>query len=424
MAFKTPRGTNDILPEDQAYWSYVWGTAEQVAASFGFGRIDTPMFEDTSLFRHGVGEETDIVEKEMYSFDDLGGDNITLKPEGTAPVCRAYIQHGMSNLPQPVRLFYENPHFRYERPQAGRVRQHHQFGVEIIGDPSPQVDAEIIELGWTYLSSLGLKNLSLKINSIGDGACRPTYLELLNAHLEHYEDSLCDDHRKRYKVNPLRVLDCKKPGCQSVSVNAPASVDHLCDDCREHFELLKGTLDDLVAAGALIPYTVDNRLVRGLDYYNRTVFEFEPADVKGQSTILAGGRYDPLIEILGGKPTPGIGFGSGVERVILNLKAQGIEVPEARTLDLICVHIGDNARRRLVTLAATLRAAGKSVIVAPEGRSMKSQMRYANNSGARYALILGDRDLEQGEATLRPLIGDGKEVQVGLDAAVIAAEMV
>jgi histidyl-tRNA synthetase len=423
MAFKTPRGTNDILPEDQAYWSYIWSTAEQVAASFGFGRIDTPMFEDTSLFRHGVGEETDIVEKEMYSFEDLGGDSITLKPEGTAPVCRAYIQHGMSNLPQPVRLFYENPHFRYERPQAGRVRQHHQFGVEIIGDPSPQVDAEIIELGWTYLSSLGLKGVSLKINSIGDSECRPAYMALLGKYLAEHESRICEDHQKRFKTNPLRVLDCKKPTCQSVSADVPSSVDHLCDACREHFDGLRRTLDDLVEAGAMVPYRVDNRLVRGLDYYNRTVFEFEPAEEKGQSTLLGGGRYDPLIEILGGKPTPGIGFGSGVERVIINLKAQGVAAPGVRSLDIICVHIGDNARRKLVTLAAGLRAAGKSVIVASEGRSMKSQMRYANNSGARYALILGDRDLEQDEATLRPLIGDGKEIQVALDAAAIALEV-
>lgn len=423
MAFRTPRGTNDILPQDQAYWSYIWGTAEQVAASFGFGRIDTPMFEDTSLFRHGVGEETDIVEKEMYSFQDLGGDSITLKPEGTAPVCRAYIQHGMANLPQPVRLFYENPHFRYERPQAGRVRQHHQFGVEIIGDPSPQVDAEVIELGWTYLSSLGLQGLTLKINSIGDSECRPAYMELLGTYLAEHESSICEDHQKRYKTNPLRVLDCKKRSCLSVSAEAPSSVDHLCDACREHFEGLRSTLDDLVEAGAMAPYTVDNRLVRGLDYYNRTVFEFEPTEEKSHSTLLGGGRYDPLIEILGGKPTPGIGFGSGVERVMLNLKAQGIEVPAARPLDIICVHIGDNARRKLIILAAMLRAAGKSVIVASEGRSMKSQMRYANNSGARYALILGDRDMEQGEATLRPLTTDAPEKQVALDAAAIATEV-
>ena len=420
MAFKTPRGTNDILPEDQAYWSYIWGTAEQVAASFGFGRIDTPMFEDTSLFRHGVGEKTDIVEKEMYSFEDLGGDSITLKPEGTAPVCRAYIQHGMANLPQPVRLFYENPHFRYERPQAGRVRQHHQFGVEIIGDPSPQVDAEIIELGWTYLSSLGLQGVTLKINSIGDSECRPAYMELLSSYLAERESRICDDHRERYKTNPLRVLDCKKPTCQSLSAEAPPSVDHLCDACAQHFAGLRANLDDLVEAGAMVPYIVDNRLVRGLDYYTRTVFEFEPTEEKSTSTLLGGGRYDPLIEILGGKPTPGIGFGSGVERVMLNLKAQGIEVPSTRPLDIIGVHIGDNARRKLITLAATLRAAGKSVIVAPEGRSMKSQMRYANNSGARYALILGNRDLEQGEATLRPLTSDALETQVALDAAAIA----
>ncbi|MCH8222538.1 MAG: histidine--tRNA ligase [Chloroflexi bacterium] len=419
-SFQAPRGTSDILPEDQPYWSYVWGTAASVAASFGYERIDTPIFEETALFSRGVGEETEVVEKQMYSFDDLGGDSITLKPDGTAPVCRAYIQRGMHNQPQPVRLFYQGPYFRYERPQAGRFRQFHQFGVEAIGDASAQVDAEVIELGWSWLASLGLTGLSLSINSIGDGVCRPGHLAKLVEYFSEREDGLCSDHKGRYRSNPLRVLDCKKAPCVSVSGGAPRSVDDLCDDCSDHWDELRRTLDLLVGEGALSGYEENARLVRGLDYYNRTVFEYEPAERKGQSTIGGGGRYDPLIEILGGPPTPGIGFAIGMERVLLNLKAQGVSVPGGPVIDIVCVHIGDAAHDRMLALASGLRATGRTVIVAPMGRGMRSQMRYANSKGARYALILGERDLENGVATLRSLKTDDDQTEVSLDPAVIA----
>ncbi len=419
-SFQAPRGTSDILPEDQPYWSYIRDTAASVAASFGYERIDTPIFEETSLFSRGVGEETEVVEKQMYSFEDLGGDSITLRPENTANVCRAYMQHGMSNQPQPVRLFYQGPYFRYERPQAGRARQFHQFGVEAIGDASPQVDAEVIELGWSWLASLGLTGLSLSINSIGDGVCRPGHLAKLVEYFAEREDGLCSDHKSRYRSNPLRVLDCKKDSCRSVSEDAPRSVDDLCDDCSAHWDELRRSLDLLVGDGALSGYEENARLVRGLDYYNRTVFEYEPAELKGQSTIGGGGRYDPLIEILGGPSTPGIGFAIGLERVLLNLKAQGVSVPGAPAIDIVCVHIGESAHERMVVLASGLRAMGKSVIVAPMGRGMRSQMRYANSKGAKYALILGERDLEQGVVTLKSLTGDGEESQVALDPAVIA----
>ena len=342
--FQSPRGTSDRLPKDQPTWSYISSTATSVAESFGYGRIDTPLFEDTALFTRGVGEETEIVEHQMYSFEDLGGDSITLKPESTAAVCRAYIQHGMHNESQPVRLFYLSPHFRYERPQAGRVRQHHQFGVEAIGDESPQVDAEVIELGWNYLSTLGLKGLNLKINSIGDGECRPAYVDALRTFFAGREGDLCSDHASRYKSNPLRVLDCKKSACVLVGAEAPPGIDFLCGDCQAHWDGLIGLLDDMVGSRALPPYTIDYRMVRGLDYYTRTVFEFQPAEERSQTAILGGGRYDPLIEILGGSPTPGIGFGCGVERVILNLEDQGVDVPGGRSLDIVGVHIGDAAR--------------------------------------------------------------------------------
>jgi histidyl-tRNA synthetase len=392
-----------------------------VAASFGYERIDTPLFEETSLFRKGVGEETEVVEHQMYTFEDHGGDEMTLRAEGTAPVCRAYIQRGMSNRPQPVRLYYQCPIFRYERPQAGRFRQHHQFGVEAIGDASPQVDAEVIELGWSYLSSLGLRGLKLRINSIGDAECRPAYLGRLTAHFATHEGDLCKDHRRRYQSNPLRVLDCKREGCRTASSGAPASIDHLCEDCNSHWEELIGLLDQLVHAESLLPYTVDSSLVRGLDYYTRTVFEFEPPEEAGQSTLLGGGRYDPLIELLDGQPTPGIGFGSGIERVILNLEKQGVGAPSGAALDVVGVHIGDAARGRLLTIASGLRALGHGMVLAPHGRGMRSQMRYANGLRARYALILGDRDLEAGVATLRPLVGDGDQVEVSLDVAAISS---
>ncbi len=420
MAFQAPRGTSDRLPKDQPVWSFISETAVSVAESFGYGRIDTPLIEDTALFTRGVGEDTEVVEHQMYSFEDLGGDSITIKPESTAGVCRAYIQHGMHNESQPVRLFYLSPHFRYERPQAGRVRQHHQFGVEAIGDESPQVDAEIIELGWNFLSTLGLKDLQLKMNNIGDAQCRPAYLEALTAYFAGHEAELCSDHKSRYKSNPLRVLDCKKSGCVAAGEDAPRGVDFLCDACQAHWDGLLGLLDDMVAAGGLPQYTIDGRMVRGLGYYTRTVFEFQPAEERSQTALLGGGRYDGLIEILGGNPTPGIGFGCGLERVILNLEDQGVSIPGGKPLDIVGVHIGEAARQKMLALATGLRAMGRSVVVAPEGRGMRAQMRYANSKNARYALILGERDLENGVATLRSLTTDAEQAEVSLDPAVIA----
>lgn len=413
MAYRAPRGTFDVLPADQQYWSFVESCAASVAAAFGYGRIETPIFEDTRLFARGVGSGTDVVQKEMYTFEDRGGDSVTLKAEGTAPVCRAYIEHGMKSLSQPVRTYYLSPIFRYERPQAGRLRQHHQFGVEAIGDGSPQVDGEIIQLGWTYLKRLGLSRLVLKVNSIGDPNCRPAYLEALRAYYAGRVQDLCRDCRRRYQQNPLRLLDCKIDG-EKHAADAPRSIDHLCGPCFEHWDELLRILDDLSDIASDFHYEIDPRLVRGLDYYTRTVFEFQPPEEGGQSTILAGGRYDGLIERLGGGPTPGIGFGSGIERVILNLRRQELSVPELRGVDLVAIHVGESARRRTITLAAELRWAGASVVVAPADRGMRSQMRYADSLEARYALILGDRDLERGVATLRQLNGAREQVELPL----------
>ncbi len=412
--FKKPRGTQDILPSDQAYWNYVRRTARAVAADFGYERIDTPIIESTHLFQRGVGDETDIVQKEMYTFEDLGGDSLTLRPEGTAAVCRAYIESGMQNLPQPVRQFYLAPMFRYERPQAGRLRQHNQFGAEAIGDGSASVDAELIELGFAYISRLGISDFTLRINSIADPAERVTYLGELRNYFSKYESDLPGVDRARLERAPLRVLDSKERATQRLADEAPRSVDHLEGESRDHWEQLLGLLDGLKQIYPSFDYVVDHRLVRGLDYYNRTVFEFEPKDAGGQGTMLAGGRYDPLIEILGGQPTPGIGFGSGIERIILELKEQEIPLPERESLDAVIVSVGD-ARSAAARLASELRSKRISAILAPN-RSFKAQMRYANQVQAANALILGERELESGTVAVKPMQGDDPQVEISLES--------
>ena len=417
--FRAPRGTSDILPDDQPYWAHATGLAADVATAFGYGRIDTPAFEDTGLFERGVGGDTDVVQKEMYTFQDHGGDSLTLKPEGTAPVCRAYIEHGMHNLPQPVRMYYITSQFRYERPQAGRFRQFGTFGVEAIGDPAPQVDAEVIELGWMFVTRLGLADMTLRVNSIGDPACRPAYLEVLESYYRERLELLCEDCKRRLERAPLRLLDCKTPSCQSLGDDAPKSADHLCDACAEHWTALQAILDGLRGAYPELIYSVDHRLVRGLDYYTRTVFEIEPAGGGGQSTVLGGGRYDGLIEAIGGPSTPGVGFGSGLDRLILNVKRAETFTPAPAAPDLVAIHIGDAALRRALSLAAELRAGGAAVVVAPAGRSMRAQMRYADALGARAALIIGERELARGVAALKPLDRPGEQVEIALEAAAV-----
>ena len=419
-SFRAPRGTYDILPEEQPYWMFALKTAAETAARFGYGRIDTPMFEATDLFERGVGDATDIVQKEMYTFEDHGGDSLTLRPEGTAGVCRAYIEHGLHNQPQPVRMYYASNFFRYERPQAGRFRQFAQFGVEAIGDGSPNVDVEVIELGWSFLRALGINGTQLRINSIGDAECRPAYLDALRDYYREHIDEVCDDDRQRLERAPLRLLDCKNRQCQPIGNAAPKSTDYLCDDCEAHWASVSALLDGLKETYPDLDYYVDHRLVRGLDYYTRTVFEIEPENAGGQSTLLGGGRYDGLIEEIGGQPTPGIGYASGLDRIVAEIKAQeGYAIPDAAP-DAVIVHLGEAAGLRASTLAAGLRAGGLSVLVAPAGRSMRAQMRYSNSMNARYALIIGDREIESGEGGLRPLQNDGEQVGVALSVEAIA----
>ncbi len=418
--YRAPRGVADILPDDQTVWNAVKKTAINSARQFGYQQIDTPIFENTGLFRRGVGGETDIVQKEMYSFDDLGGESLTLRPEGTAPVCRSYIEHGMHNLPQPVRLFYIAPMFRYDRPQAGRYRQHHQFGCEAIGDPSPTIDAEIIEIGLHYITALGLSDVTVRINSIGDPETRTSYNDDLRNHYAKYANDLPKVDRDRLERAPLRLLDSKEPATQKLSADAPKSLDYLSDEAQNHWENLLVLLDGLKTAYPNFSYRTDHTLVRGLDYYNRTVFEFEPSTEGSQTSLFGGGRYDPLIGILGGNPTPGVGFGSGIERIILETQRQeSLDVAEAPR-NAVMVHVGDNATIRAAQLAAELRNHGISVLMAPAGKSMRAQMRYANRANANYAIIIGNREIEQGVAAVKPLQFDGDQNTLSLDSTTIA----
>lgn len=409
--FSAPRGTNDILPSEEPYWRHLRDTAERISHLFGYGRIETPVFEDARLFVKSTGEVTDIVEKEMYVFQDRGGDLLALRPEGTANVCRAYLEHGMQALPQPVRLYYISPVFRYDRPQAGRYRQHWQFGAEAIGDGDALVDAESIDLLQTFYDALGLSGLTLRLNSIGDGRCRPAYLEELRRYYADRLEDVCADCQGRYEKNPLRLLDCKQEQCQPTIADAPSITEHLCQECAAHFAALRSYLD---ARG--IRYLLDPRLVRGLDYYTRTVFEYQPPEGDAQSTVGGGGRYDGLMELLGGRPTPGIGFGTGIERIILNLQRQKAPAPALPPPQVYVAHLSQAAKAAALRLAADLRAAGISAVVGGATRSLKSQMRHADALGATYAAILGDEELASGSLTLRDM-RDGTQQRVASSAA-------
>jgi histidyl-tRNA synthetase len=403
--FRALRGTEDILPGDQGYWRLVEATAAEVCRLFQYERIDTPVFEQADLFLRSIGEGTDIVEKQMYTFEDRGGDRVTLRPEGTAPICRAYIEHGMHNQPQPVRLYYLGPIFRYERPQKGRLRQHHQFGVESIGSADPVFDAQVIDLAWQFYESLQLKGLTLQLNSIGCPDCRPAYLESLKSYYSGHAESLCPDCRARFSRNPLRLLDCKDPSCQSAVADAPRTLDYLCQPCSGHFEALRGYLDSRTIGYELNPY-----LVRGLDYYARTVFEIQPAEVRGQSAIGGGGRYDNLIGQLGGRPTPAVGFATGLERILANMKEQGIAPPTSPADRQVFVVSADEAgRRQAPVIAAALHRNDISATFTSGEFSLKSQMRQAGSSGSRWVIIVGQAELGRESVVLRDMTGASQE---------------
>ncbi len=396
--YQAPRGTSDILPEEQAYWRYVEQMVVNICQLYGYERLDVPTFEDTRLFARSVGEETDIVTKEMYTFADRGGNQLTLRPEVTASVCRAYLEHGWHNLLQPVKLYSIASVFRYERPQAGRYREHHQFNYEAIGDADPALDAEVIDMSWQFYKSLNLQNLSLQLNSIGCRQCRPQYLTVLKDYYARYTRDLCPDCKTRLKKNPLRLLDCKQLLCQQIANSPPKSTQCLCPECAEHFSKLQRYLGLLE-----LPFEVNHRLVRGLDYYTRTVFEVQTEEEGAQNTLGGGGRYDDLIEELGGKPTPGIGLATGLERIILNLKKQNVPIPALPRPQIFIAYVGDEARDEAIKLAATLRKNGIGVIEAIGNKSLKAQLRQANTLGAHYTVIIGEQELKTDTAILRDM---------------------
>ena len=404
--YKAPRGTADILPEEQGYWRYVEDSAIALCRLYGYERLDTPAFEDSQLFTRSIGEGTDIVTKEMYTFEDRSGNILALRPEGTAPVCRAYLEHGMDNLPQPVKLYYLAAIFRYERPQAGRYRQHYQFGFEAIGDADPALDAEVVEMAWRFFESLGLGRLYLYINSIGCKLCRPEYLDNLKRYYSAHLGGLCSDCKTRFEKNPLRLLDCKKSACYDVAEAAPKSTDYLCRECKSHFGAVVEYLEALK-----LPFDINHRLVRGLDYYTKTVFEIQPLGEGAQSALGGGGRYDDLIAELGGKSIPSIGFAAGMERVVLNLKSQKIVVPDLPAPPVFIAHLGNEAKLEAVKLTSILRKDGIAAITATGDRSLKGQLRQANSLDSNYVAIIGEDEVRSGAVTLRNMMtGEQKTV--------------
>lgn len=412
MLTKRPRGTNDFLPEDTAKWQYVENMLRELCHQFGYEEIRTPIFEETALFLRGVGDTTDIVQKEMYTFEDAGGRSITLRPENTASAVRAYVENKLFAGVQPTKLFYIGPMFRYERPQAGRFRQFHQFGIECFGAASPATDAEIIVLAWEFYRRLGLKNLELNLNSVGCPNCRPAYRKALQDFLRPHLADLCPTCQERFEKNPLRILDCKNPDCQQYLVGAPTTLDSLCDDCREHFEAVKHYLDE-----AGIPYKINERLVRGLDYYTNTAFEILLTDIGAQSAVCGGGRYNRLVEEVGGKPTPGVGFALGMERIFNALAAQGIELPINNSIDVFVATLEKEAAPVGFRLATELRRRGLAVGYDMLERSLKAQFKYADKFNAAYIVIVGGDELARGTVQLRNM-QNGEQQEVALDEIV------
>ena len=396
LAARAPSGTHDVLFPESARWEALLAAFAAHVEAAGYGLAHTPIFEDVKVFRRGTGEGSDVVGKEMYEFEDRGGRALALRPEGTAPIVRAYVQH---RPPLPWKAWYATPAFRYERPQAGRYRQHHQLGVEVIGTEDADLDVEVVSLADGFYRRLGLASFALRINSMGDSVCRPDYLDLLRGYLAERRDELCPEHRDRMEANPLRVLDCKRPSCLAATTGAPTLADHLCDPCRAHFQRVTAGLTALC-----VPFEIDHRLVRGFDYYTRTTFEFSSEALESaQNGIGGGGRYDGMVEMLGGPPTPGIGFGLGVERILLACDAEGVFAVSPTPLDAFVVDVAGGEAAR--DLTAELRRAGLRADRAFDGRSLKSQMKAADRSGARVALIVGPDEVAAGTVSLRPLRG-------------------
>ena len=411
-----PKGTKDVLPAEAYKWHFVENTARRIAALYGLGETRAAVSEQSELFLRGVGDTTDIVNKEMYTFLDKGERSITLKPEGTAGVVRSFIENGGGGGVLPQKMYYITPVFRYERPQAGRLREHHQFGVEIFGGKGAETDAEVILLARDYIAALGVEGVELNLNSIGCKHCRPKFNEALREYLRPHLSEMCPTCNARFEKNPLRILDCKEEKCAAVNAGAPRSVDFLCDECREHFEKLKAILDDCGVA-----YTLNPKLVRGLDYYSKTVFEFVSTSIGAQGTVLGGGRYDTLIENLGGPSVPAVGFGSGIERMLLVLENTGKTIPQEAPLGVYAAGLDEAGRRAAFLLVQQLRKAGVSADFDHAARSVKAQFKYAGKVGARFVVAIGSNELESGMYTIKDMAASASESVAAADAAAYLA---
>ncbi len=401
-----PKGTKDVLPQDSYKWQFIENTARKTAKLFGANEIRTPTFEHTEVFLRGVGETTDIVNKEMYTFFDKGNRSITLKPEGTAGVARAFIENGMYSSALPAKLYYITQCFRYERPQTGRLREFHQFGIEFLGATDANVDAEVILLAKSFLDNIGIKNIKLYINSIGCKDCRKKYQDALKEFLNQNIDGMCELCKDRLQKNPLRVLDCKNDDCKKITANAPKIIDYICEDCSNHFEKVKSLLD-----AVNVEYTVDSGIVRGLDYYTRTVFEFVSENIGAQGTVCGGGRYDGLISQLGGNDVAGIGFAMGIERLLMLLENTGVQIPNDNKVKVYLAPMGEDANRKVFEIANGLRLNGISCDFDHMNRGIKSQFKYADKIGAEYVGVLGSNELAEGVVKLKKM-ADGTETPV------------
>ena len=409
---KAIKGTKDVLPKDVHKNQYIEATALDVASKFGYKEIRTPVFEHTELFQRGVGDTTDVVQKEMYTFDDKGGRSITFRPEGTAGAVRSFLENGLCNEALPQKVCYLTSCYRYEKPQAGRLREFHQFGVECFGTASPLADAEIIALAKSIFDTLGVRDLSLEINSIGCPKCRAEYHKALKEYFASRKDELCDTCKGRLDRNPMRILDCKSPICHEIAQGAPVVIDYLCDECKEHFEKVQKYLD-----AQNIEYKINPQIVRGLDYYTKTVFEFVSNSIGAQGTVCGGGRYDGLVEELGGQHTASLGFAMGLERLMLLMEAQGCEFPQAEKPDLFIVALGEKATLKAIEIAKDMREEGFSALLDLNQRSVRAQMKYADKLGAKFNVVIGDNEVENKIAKLKNM-QTGEETEINLDTFV------
>lgn len=406
---KKIKGTEDVLPKDSYRWQFVEDVMRKESAAYGFKEIRTPVFEHTELFARGVGQTTDVVQKEMYTFDTKGGESVTLRPEGTAGAARAVLEHGLVNDSLPIKASYFVSCYRYEKPQAGRLREFHQFGLECYGTQSPVADAELICAAQSIFDRLGIKQLRLEINSIGCPTCRAEYHKALKEYFYGYKDELCETCNSRLEKNPMRILDCKSPVCSKIAQGAPKITDYLCDECREHFASVQKYLD---AAG--VEYTVNPTIVRGLDYYTKTVFEFVTDFIGAQGTVCGGGRYDGLIEELGGKHLPSLGFAMGIERLLMLMDKQGIEIPKPSTCDLYVAVMGESASLKSFEIIKAVRSCGLIAETDIVGRGLRAQMKYADKIGAKFSMVLGDNEIEQGKAVIKNM-SNGEQTEIVLD---------